>query len=212
MPMGAHALLSASSSKRWLNCPPSARLEENFPNETSSYAEEGTWAHELCEYKVKKYLHRRMKRPQSEYLTEEIEGLTDVYAEFVISTIEELKAQELSVLALVEEKLDYSHIAPSGFGTGDMVILAPGLLHVCDFKTGSGVFVDADHNTQMMLYALGALHAYDYLFDIQTVSMTIIQPRLENISTFTCTKQELLDWAESIRPVAKMAFLTISLN
>lgn len=204
--MGAHALLSASSSKRWLNCPPSARLEENFPNETSSYAEEGTWAHELCEYKVKKYLHRRMKRPQSEYLTEEIEGLTDVYAEFVISTIEELKAQELSVLALVEEKLDYSHIAPSGFGTGDMVILAPGLLHFCDFKTGSGVFVDADHNTQMMLYALGALHAYDYLFDIQTVSMTIIQPRLENISTFTCTKQELLDWAESIRPVAKMAF------
>ena len=138
-----------------------------------------------------------MKRPQSEYLTEEIEGLTDVYAEFVISTIEELKAQELSVLALVEEKLDYSHIAPSGFGTGDMVILAPGLLHVCDFKTGSGVFVDADHNTQMMLYALGALHAYDYLFDIQTVSMTIIQPRLENISTFTCTKQELLDWARA---------------
>ena len=173
LPMGAHALLSASSSKRWLNCPPSARLEENFPNESSSYAEEGTWAHELCEYKVKKYLHRRMKRPQSEYLTEEIEGLTDVYAEFVISTIEGLKAQGLSVLALVEEKLDYSHIAPSGFGTGDMVILAPGLLHVCDFKTGSGVFVDADHNTQMMLYALGALHAYDYLFDIQTVSMTM---------------------------------------
>ena len=204
--MGAHALLSASSSKRWLNCPPSARLEENFPNESSSYAEEGTWAHELCEYKVKKYLHRRMKRPQSEYLTEEIENITDIYAEFVVSTIEELKAQGLSVLALVEEKLDYSHIAPSGFGTGDMVILAPGLLHVCDFKTGSGVFVDADHNTQMMLYALGALHAYDYLFNIQTVSMTIIQPRLENISTFTCTKQELLDWAESIRPVAKMAF------
>lgn len=204
--MGAHALLSASSSKRWLNCPPSARLEENFPNETSTYAEEGTWAHELCEYKVKKYLHRRMQRPQSEYLTEEIENLTDIYAEFVISTIEGMKAQGLSVLALVEEKLDYSHIAPSGFGTGDMVILAPGILHVCDFKTGSGVFVNADYNTQMMLYALGALNAYDYLFDIQSVSMTIIQPRLENISTFTCTKQELLDWADRIRPIAKMAY------
>jgi hypothetical protein len=147
-----------------------------------------------------------MQRPQSEYLTEEIEGLTDIYAEFVISLIEELKAQGLSVLALVEEKLDYSHIAPSGFGTGDMVILAPGILHVCDFKTGSGVFVDANHNTQMMLYALGALNAYDYLFDVQTVSMTIIQPRLENISTFTCTKQELLDWAERIRPIAKLAY------
>ena len=205
--MGAHALLSASSSKRWLNCPPSARLEENFPNESSAYAEEGTWAHELCEYKVKRYLHRRMKRPQSDYLTEEIENLTDIYAEFVIGVIEKLKAQGHSVLALVEERLDYSHIAPSGFGTGDMVILAPGILHICDFKTGSGVYVDADHNTQMMLYALGALHAYDYLFDVQTVSMTIIQPRLENISTFTSTKQELLDWAESIKPVAKLAFV-----
>ena len=204
--MGAHALLSASSSKRWLNCPPSARLEENFPNESSAYAEEGTWAHELCEYKVKRYLHRRMKRPQSEYLTEEIENLTDIYAEFVIGVIEKLKAQGHSVLALVEERLDYSHIAPSGFGTGDMVILAPGILHICDFKTVSGVYVDADHNTQMMLYALGALHAYDYLFDVQTVSMTIIQPRLENISTFTTTKQELLDWAEGIKPVAKLAF------
>lgn len=203
---GQHALLSASSSKQWLHCPPSARLQENFPNESSVYAEEGTWAHELCEYKVKKYLHRRMKRPQSDFLTEEIDALTDVYAEFVISTIEEMKRDHGTVLALVEEKLDYSHIAPSGFGTGDMVMLAPGVLHIADFKTGSGVFVDADHNSQMMLYALGAIHAYDYLFDIQTVSMTIVQPRLENISTFTCTKQDLLDWAESIRPTAQMAF------
>lgn len=201
-----HALLSASSSKQWLNCPPSARLQENFPNESSVYAEEGTWAHELCEYKVKKYLHRRMKRPQSDYLTEEIENLTDVYADFIITTIEKMKAEQGSVLALVEEKLDYSHIAPSGFGTGDMVMLTPGVLHIADFKTGSGVYVDADHNSQMMLYALGALHAYDYLFDIQSVSMTIIQPRLENISTFTCTKQELLDWAEHIKPIAKLAY------
>ena len=203
---GQHALLSASSSKQWLHCPPSARLQENFPNESSVYAEEGTWAHELCEYKVKKYLHQRMKRPQSDFLTEEIDALTDVYAEFVISTIEEMKKEHGTVLALVEERLDYSHIAPSGFGTGDMVMLAPGVLHIADFKTGSGVFVDADHNSQLMLYALGALHAYDYLFNVQTVSMTIVQPRLENISTFTCTKQELLDWAESIRPIAKMAF------
>ena len=135
--MGAHALLSASSSKRWLNCPPSARLEENFPNESSAYAEEGTWAHELCEYKVKRYLHRRMKRPQSEYLTEEIENLTDIYAEFVIGVIESLKARGHSVLALVEERLDYSHIAPSGFGTGDMVILAPGILHICEIGRAS---------------------------------------------------------------------------
>ena len=124
----------------------------------------------------------------------------------MISTIEKMQVEHGAVLALVAEKLDYSHIAPSGFGTGDMVILAPGALHVCDFKTGSGVFVDADHNSQMMLYALGAIHAYDYLFDIQNVSMTIVQPRLDNISAFTCTKQELLDWAESIKPIAKMAY------
>ena len=84
---GKHAVLSASSSKQWLHCPPSARLQENFPNESSVYAEEGTWAHELCEYKVKKYLHERKKRPQSEFFTEEIEQATDVYAEFVISII-----------------------------------------------------------------------------------------------------------------------------
>lgn len=202
-----HALLSASSSKQWLHCPPSARLQENFPNESSVFAEEGTFAHSVCEYKVKKYLHKRVKRPHSEeYENEEIENITDVYAEFVISEIERMKAEHGSCLALVEERLDYSEIAPSGFGTGDMVLLSPGELHVCDFKAGKGVFVEADHNSQMMLYGTAAVLAYDYLFNIEKVSMTIIQPRLDNISTFTCTKQELMDWAESIKPIAKLAF------
>ncbi|MBR1868670.1 MAG: DUF2800 domain-containing protein [Bacteroidales bacterium] len=210
--MAKHAVLSASASKQWLNCPPSARLQENFPNESSVYAEEGTFAHEVCEYKVKKYLHERVKRPQSEeFYTEEIDQITVVYADFVIGVIEEMKAAGCQPLVLVEERLDYSHIAPSGFGTGDMVIIGvdeegKGLLHICDFKTGSGVFVSADHNTQMMLYALGAIHAYGYIYDIQTVRMTIIQPRLENISTFTCTAKELTEWGESIKPVAKMAY------
>lgn len=210
--MGKHAILSASSSKRWLNCTPSARLEENFPDTGgSTYAEEGTWAHELCEYKVKKYLHEPMQRPKSDYLTEEIEQLTDVYAEFVIGIIEEMKRNGCTPLVLVEDRLDYSHLAPSGFGTGDMVIIGRdaegnGLLHICDFKTGAGVFVDADHNSQMLLYASGAYHAYGYLYDIRKVSMTIIQPRLENISTYTITAEELLEWGESIKPIAQMAF------
>ena len=207
-----HALLSASSSKQWLHCPPSVRLQENFPNESSVYAEEGTFAHEVCEYKVRKYLKERVKRPQSEeYDTEEIEQITDVYAEFVITIIEQMRENGCEPLAFVEERVDYSHIAPSGFGTADMLIIGKdengrGLLHVCDFKTGKGVFVDADHNSQMMLYAIGALAAYGFLYDIEIVRMSIIQPRLDNISTFECSRQELEDWGESIKPTALLAF------
>lgn len=207
-----HALLSASSSKQWLHCPPSVRLQENFPNESSVYAAEGTYAHEVCEYKVRKYLKERVKRPQSEeYDTEEIEQITDVYAEFVITIIEEMKENGCEPLAFVEERVDYSHIAPSGFGTADMLIIGKdeqgrGILHVCDFKTGAGVFVDADHNSQMMLYAIGALAAYGFLYDIEIVRMSIIQPRLDNISTFECSRQELEDWGESIRPTALLAY------
>ena len=204
--MAKHALLSASSSKQWLNCPPSARLQEQFPNETSEYAEEGTWAHELCEYKVRKYLKERAKRPQSEFLTEEIDEITDYYLEFIVEAVEELKKNGSNPLVLVEEKLDYSHVVPSGFGTGDCVIIADGVLNVVDFKTGRGVFVNSDHNSQMMLYALGALHAFAYLYDIHTVKMTIVQPRLNNISTFTMSTDELNAWAEEIRPIAKMAY------
>ena len=208
----AHALLSASSSKQWLHCPPSVRLQEGFPNESSVYAAEGTFAHEVCEYKVRKYLHERVKRPQSEeFYTEEIDAITDVYAEFVITIIEEMKRNGCEPLVLVEERVDYSHIAPSGFGTADMLIIGKdengkGLLHICDFKTGQGVFVDADHNSQMMLYALGGLAAYGYIYEIEIVRMSIIQPRLDNISTFECSREELEAWGESIKPIAKLAF------
>ena len=207
-----HALLSASSSKQWLNCPPSARLQEQFPNESSVYAAEGTFAHEVCEYKVRKYLKERVKRPQSEeYYTEEIDQITDVYAEFVISIIEEMKRSGCEPLVMVEERVDYTHIAPSGFGTADMLIVGKdengnGVLHIADFKTGQGVFVDADHNSQMMLYALGGLAAYGYIYDIEIVRMSIIQPRLDNISSFECTRKELEDWGESIRETAKLAY------
>lgn len=207
-----HALLSASSSKQWLHCPPSVRLQEGFPNESSVYTEEGTFAHEICEYKVRKYLHERVKRPQSEkYDTEEIEQITDMYAEFVITVIEEMKATGCEPMAFVEERVDYSHIAPSGFGTADMIIIGKdengrGLLHICDFKAGKGVFVDADHNSQMMLYALGALASYGFLYDIETVRMSIIQPRLDNISTCEMSVTELEEWGESIKPTALLAF------
>ena len=207
-----HALLSASSSKQWLNCPPSARLQENFPNESSVYAEEGTFAHSICEYKVKKYLHERVRRPQSaEFYTEELEQSTDAYYEFVVGLIEEMKRNGCEPLVLVEERVDYSHIAPSGFGTADMLIIGHdaegrGILHICDYKNGKGVFVDAHHNSQMMLYAIGALHAYGYIYPIEIVRMSIIQPRLDNISTYECSREELEAWGESIKPTAKMAY------
>lgn len=207
-----HALLSASSSKQWLHCPPSVRLQEGFPNESSVYAAEGTFAHEICEYKVRKYLHERVRRPQSEeFDTEEIAQITDVYTEFVISTIEKMKENGCEPLAFVEERVNYSHIAPSGFGTADMLIIGKdengkGLLHIVDFKAGKGIFVDADHNSQMMLYAIGALAAYGFIYEIEIVRMSIVQPRLDNISTFECSVQELEEWGESIKPITKLAY------
>ena len=208
---GKHAVLSASSSKQWIHCPPSARLQEPFPNDSSVFAEEGTWAHELCEYKVKKYLHERKKRPQSEFYTEEIEQATDIYAEFVISIIEGMKRNGVEPLCFVEERLDFSNIVPEGFGTGDMIILGKdeqgrGLIHIGDYKNGKGVFVDAHENSQMMLYATGALNAYGYIYEIEIVRMSIIQPRLENISTYEMTADDLRTWGESIKPIAQMAF------
>lgn len=206
-PVRGHAVCSASASKMWINCPPSARLNEMFPNESSPFAEEGSFVHELCEYKVKKHLHRRMKRPQSEeYESEEAEACSDIYLQTIEEFEEQMRSDHGTVMTLVEEKLDFSNVVPQGFGTGDCVLVSPGELHICDYKHGKGVFVDVDHNSQMMLYALGAVRAYDFIYDFQTVSMTIIQPRLENIATCTMSKQELLDWGEKIKPIAKMAF------
>ena len=152
------------------------------------------------------------RQPHSEeFESEELEQSTDVYYEFVVSTIEEMKRYGCEPLVLVEERVDYSHIAPSGFGTADMLIIGrdsdgKGLLHVIDYKHGKGVFVDADHNSQMMLYALGGLHAYGYIYPVETVRMSIIQPRIDNISTFECGREELEAWGESIKPLAQMAY------
>lgn len=208
-----HAILSASASKQWLNCPPSARLQERFPNEASPYAQEGTFMHEVGEYKIRhNYFHESISKPESnEWDSEEVEQVTDAYCEFVVSTIEEFKKSGQEPLPLIEAKLNYTHIAPGGFGTGDVVIVGKlpdgrGTIHIIDLKSGRGVFVDADHNTQMMLYALGALAAYGYIWDIDVIRMTIVQPRLDNISTFECSRSELEAWGESIKPIARMAY------
>ncbi|MBR6901905.1 MAG: DUF2800 domain-containing protein, partial [Synergistaceae bacterium] len=202
-----HAVLSASASKRWLNCPPSARLEEKIPNETSPYAEEGTFFHELCEYKIRhNYFHEEIERPKSdEWDTPEAENVSSVYYYFAVSTIEELKNSGCDPLVLIEEKLDFSHVVPHGFGIGDLIIVGNNLIHVIDFK-GGGVFVSAYENSQMMLYALGALAAYGNVLNIQTVKMSIVQPRLDNISTYEISREDLEAWGEKIKPVALLAY------
>ncbi|KZR58097.1 DUF2800 domain-containing protein [Pseudobacillus badius] len=205
--MSDHAVLSASGSHRWLNCLPSARLELEFENSESNAAAEGTAAHALCEHKLKKALHMRSKRPVSSYNTDEMEEHSDAYVEFVMEQFELAKQSCTDPLILIEQRLDFSCYVPQGFGTGDCIIIGDKKLHIIDFKYGMGVLVDAVENPQMKLYALGALEIYDSLYDIEEVSMTIFQPRRENVSTWTISVKELKDWAENeLKPKAKKAY------
>lgn len=206
MPPLKHAVLSASSSHRWLNCTPSAMLEKSFENKESEAAAEGTAAHELCEHKLKKALKRRSKRPVSDYNTDEMEECSDAYVDFVMEQYEQAKQKCKDPVVLIEQRLDFSAYVPDGFGTGDCLIVADDTLHIVDFKYGLGVLVEAEHNPQMMLYALGALAIYQDLYDIEFVAMTIFQPRRENVSTWTISVPELLDWAENeLKPKAELA-------
>ena len=205
--MSDHAVLSASGAHRWLNCLPSARLELEFVNNESSAAAEGTAAHALCEHKLKKALHMRSKRPVSVYNSDEMEEHSDAYVEFVMEQLELAKQSCTDPLILIEQRLDFSCYVPQGFGTGDCIIIADRKLHIIDFKYGMGVLVDAVDNPQMKLYALGALEIYDSLYDIEEVSMTIFQPRRENVSTWTIRVEDLKDWAEKeLKPKAKKAY------
>ena len=183
--MADHAVLSASGSHRWLNCTPSARLELEFENTGSEAAREGTAAHALCEHKLKRALHMRSRRPVSDYDSDEMEKCTDAYAEFVMEQYEAAKQVCKDPVILIEQRLDFSCYVPDGFGTGDCLIISDDKLHIIDFKYGMGVLVEAEDNPQMKLYALGALAVYDALYDIREVSMTIFQPRRENVSTWT---------------------------
>lgn len=205
--MGRHALLSASSSKRWLNCTPSARLEEQFPSDNGSiYAEEGTAAHALAEHKLKRVLKRRSKRPVSDYDCDEMEECTDEYVSYAMEQIELAKENCSDPIVLIEQHLDYSAYVPEGFGTGDLIVVADGTLTIIDLKYGKGVAVEAEHNPQMMLYGLGALELFDAIYDIDMVRMTIFQPRLESVSTWEISVEALKKWtAEELIPKAEFA-------
>lgn len=205
--MGNHAILSASSSHRWLHCLPSARLELEFENTNGEAAKEGTAAHALSEHKLKKALRIRSKRPTSEYDSDEMEECTDGYVDFIMEQVELARKSCTDPIVLIEQRLDFSCYVPDGFGTGDCVIISDDRLHIVDFKYGMGVLVDAEDNPQMKLYALGALEIYDSLYDIKEISMTIFQPRRENVSTWTVPVEELKTWAEEeLKPKATKAY------
>lgn len=201
---GTHAILSASSSSRWLACPPSARINAELPETTSVYAEEGTKAHALAEKTLKGYLAGGPAEVQCD--NEEMKEAVQRYVDVCIEKINAAKAASPDAVVHVEFRLDFSTYVPDGFGTGDMVIVSDRSLEICDLKYGKGVPVSAEGNTQMRLYALGAVEEFGMLYAFDTVHMTIIQPRLDSVSTDTLSTGKLLDWGRSIIPVAKLAY------
>lgn len=208
MPPNSHAILSASSAARWLACPPSAKLNAQINDTGSDFAREGTCAHELCEYKVRRLLGEKVQNPTEnlDFYDSEMEECSDEYASYIGECISAAKEKCSDPIVLVEQRLDFSEYVPDGFGTGDCVIVGDDTLKIVDFKYGKGIKVSAENNSQMMLYALGALELFDSLYDISNISMSIFQPRLNNISTSEITKSELLDWAENtLKPIAELA-------
>lgn len=204
-----HAILAASASKRWMACPPSARLCAELPDKSSSYALQGTDAHELAAYKVLHAIGENVKDPTENltFFDQEMDGYTDAYRDFVMEKYMDAKKHCKDPVLLVEQKLDFSEWVPEGYGTGDAVIVADDILHVIDLKFGMGVIVNAEENPQLMCYGLGALSLFDGIYDIQSVRLSIFQPRRDNISTYEISKEDLLRWARDIlSPAAELAF------
>lgn len=210
--MAAHALLSASGADRWKNCPPSARLEEHIESVSSIYAKEGTFAHNLGELKLLHHLgeiskaefNKKLKvMKQDEFYTKELEQYVDVYVDFAIEKINEHKTG----MVFIEKRVDYSCICPEGFGTSDILILDKDIIEVVDLKFGKGLKVDAKDNSQLKLYAIGAVDNFNFIFEAKKVRMTIVQPRLDHISTDEIDVEELMAWGEQeVKPKADLAF------
>lgn len=205
-----HALLSASSAHRWLECTPSVRLEEEIPYEgSSSYAAEGTLAHSIAEWKVDRYLIGGIgtmpfcPEPQDE----EMDRCTDMYKDFVEEEYKALLKETKDALLLTEQKLEFGEYVPEGFGTADCVIISDKTLEVIDFKYGKGVPVSADDNPQLRLYALGAYLRFSVLYDFEQVKTVIFQPRLDSVTSEYITTEALLEWADTfVKKRAELAY------
>lgn len=210
----AHAVLSASGAEKWLNCPPSARLEESYPDTSSPYAKEGTLAHEIAEFKARNYFIETLpkrtftsklnKFKKDELYQNEMDEYTENYLEYVKEVA--MRYPSKPYIAL-EKKIDFSKYVPDGYGTCDCIMIHGNDMHIIDFKYGKGVPVSAENNSQLMLYALGALEAYCMLYQIETVHLSIFQPRIDNISCFEISAANLLSWAVGeVEPKAKLAY------
>lgn len=215
-----HALLSASGASRWLACTPSARLEEKFeessPSTSSVYADEGTLAHEFGDINLrnamgqltKKVYDSEIKKLRSNPLySSEMEGEVDKYVTYVLESFAEAKQKTPDAVLMIEERLDFSHLVEQGFGTGDAGVIADGVLEIIDLKYGKGIRVEAEENPQLMLYGSGALRSFELMYDIHTVKMTIVQPRLDHISSWETKVTDLISWGEkTVKPAAAKAY------
>ena len=209
MALKGHAILSASSSERWLRCPPSARLSESYSDKGSDYAAEGTDAHALCEYKLRQALGMEAEDPAENlsWFNEEMDDCATSYAAYVLEQVETAKQTCADPIVLIEQRVDFSRWVESGFGTADCIIISDDTLKIIDYKHGRGIMVEANENTQMMCYALGALELFDGIYDINTLEMIIYQPRRDNVSTYSISKDDLNRWADEVlKPTADLAF------
>ncbi len=203
-----HAVLSASSAARWIACPPSARLNAEKADTPSEYAAQGTDAHALCEYKLRKALGGKARDPTKHLASydTEMEECAEAYCQFVMELVGQFRAESKDTMVSVEQRVDFSAFVPDGFGTADTLIISGTTVCIVDYKYGKGIEVSADHNSQMMCYALGCIQMFDSLYDIDEVRMVIFQPRLANISEFIISKANLLAWAQdTLVPAAKLA-------
>jgi RecB family exonuclease len=208
----AHALLGPSSAARWIACPPSVKLCEQFEDVESEYAKEGSLAHEIAELKVRKLIDPGLtsrkfttsmkKLKDKELYQEEMQGYTDEYVEFIQ---EQMYSYSTTPHTAVEQKVDFSQYVPDGFGTADCILIADDTLHIIDFKYGKGVPVNVENNAQLLLYALGAYLAYEMIFPITHIKMSIVQPRLAIIDTWECRLDYLLEFAKIAQEKAAMA-------
>ena len=204
----AHALLSASAAHRWIPCPPSAKLQEKYEDKGSEYAAQGTSAHTLAEWKVRRLLGdiQPDPRPDLQYYDQEMEDATDQYAEYIAETIAEAKKACSDPCVMVEQQVDFSRWVPDAFGTADAIVAGSGRLWITDLKYGTGIEVFAERNPQASCYALGCLELLDDLYGIDLITIQIFQPRRGHISEWTVSKDELLKWAEeTLRPAAELA-------
>lgn len=215
----SHAILSPSAAQRWLTCTPSARLELSFQDTAGSYAQEGTLAHSIGEAMIRQkqgvitleeldpFIEEVKAGELGKFYNAEMHEYMDLYSGFVIERFAFAQAHTSDALLFLERKLNLTDYVPEGFGTGDAIIIADHVLEIIDLKYGKGVPVLAEQNKQMMLYSLGALRDFDYMYDIRGVRMTIFQPRLDSISAWEIPVAELRNWAETeLKPRAALAF------